>query len=49
MPYTLVWVNPYEFPKLRSTCDWAAKWKMVSMLWRSKQFTTSEGFVMSPW
>jgi hypothetical protein len=32
VPYTFVFVNSYELPKLRSTCDCAAKWKMVSIL-----------------
>jgi hypothetical protein len=49
VPYTLVCVKPYELPKLRSTCDCAAKWNTVSMLYRSRQSSTSEGFVTSPW
>jgi hypothetical protein len=48
VPYTLVFVNSYELPKLRSTCDCAAKWKTVSILcWRNTRFT-SAGEVMSP-
>lgn len=49
VPYTLVLVNWYEFPKLRSTCDCAAKWTMVSMSWVRRQRRTSAGEVMSPW
>jgi hypothetical protein len=48
VPYTFVFVNSYELPKLKSTCDCAAKWKMVSILClRSTRFT-SVGDVMSP-
>lgn len=48
VPYTFVFVNSYELPKLKSTCDCAAKWKMVSTLcFRSTRFT-SVGEVMSP-
>lgn len=48
VPYTFVFVNWYELPKLRSTCDCAAKWKMVSILCLRSTRLTSVGDVMSP-
>jgi hypothetical protein len=48
VPYTFVLVNSYELPKLRSTCDCAAKWKMVSILCLRSTRLTSAGDVMSP-
>lgn len=48
VPYTFVLVNWYELPKLRSTWDCAAKWKMVSIWCLRSTRLTSLGEVMSP-